>query len=208
MPLTWPCRKKRNRSFESISIGSALVILDCGLIAYVEEGPQALRLLHGYEVIVGLGLGIVLVSGTIVIKLAAQPENAGMTIFHREVGRRLSIYSVHQRPHKVSKVKYVYSTATSASPSPRSFSMRVSAPISSILASNTINSLKRNLNSIALLDSDEIAAAKLSFATSFRYQILVCLALACLSLPCCALMWQRHPRTFQDLNQTEDRTET
>ncbi|KAF1825899.1 uncharacterized protein K489DRAFT_367175 [Dissoconium aciculare CBS 342.82] len=85
--------KKRNRSFESISIGSALVILGCGLIAYIEEGPQALKLLHGYEVIVSLGLGIVLVSGTIVIKLAAQPQNAGLLSRSRTEAKYLLLAS-------------------------------------------------------------------------------------------------------------------
>lgn len=78
---------------------------------------------------------------------------------------------------------------------------RLNADLSGVLTPEQLSGLKRSLKTLSLLNPSEKAAVGASFANSFRYQILVCLGVACLGLCSCALIWQRHPRTFQDLKR-------
>jgi hypothetical protein len=64
-------------SFETVFISSELAVVGSGLVLSVRDGSQALNALYGYEVIPDLGLGGILVSSTIAIKLRASQEDSG-----------------------------------------------------------------------------------------------------------------------------------
>nr|OQO31265.1 hypothetical protein B0A51_01019 [Rachicladosporium sp. CCFEE 5018] len=171
---------KKNRSFETITVFSAFTALGCGLLAFVSKSATVPAALYGYQVVLGFGIGGVLVSGTIVVKLSAsQIDSAsaqGVQAQTRVLGGNLGL-----------------AIATII------LNARLNIDLDGTLTAQQLSDLKRSLNSIGSLKPTQVAAVGTSFANAFRIQLLVCLGVAIVSLMCCAMIWQRNPRTFMDL---------
>ncbi|OQN98776.1 hypothetical protein B0A48_15445 [Cryoendolithus antarcticus] len=172
----------KNRSFETITVFSAFTALGCGLLAFVSKSATVPAALYGYQVILGFGIGGVLVSGTIVVKLSAsQLDSAsaqGVQAQTRILGGNLGL-----------------AIATII------LNARLNVDLNGTLTPQQLSDLKRSLNSIGSLDPRQVQAVGLSFANAFRIQLVVCLGVAIVSLCCCAMIWQRNPRTFKDLKE-------
>jgi uncharacterized membrane protein YfcA len=70
---------KQNRSFYTLIGGSAFMMLGAGLIFSMDSDQTAPPRLYGYEVLLGFGIGLIFSSTTVVVKLYASLEDAGMS---------------------------------------------------------------------------------------------------------------------------------
>jgi hypothetical protein len=73
----WLSSGEGNRSFFTLTGCSAFMVLGSGLLSSVGYGAAIPHDLYGYEVLLGFGLGGVLVSSILMVKLNAEEEDAG-----------------------------------------------------------------------------------------------------------------------------------
>jgi hypothetical protein len=71
---------KQNKSFYTLIGGSSCMTLGSALIYSMGSNKGALPHLYGYEVLLGFGLGLMLSSTTVVVKLYASLEDAGRSL--------------------------------------------------------------------------------------------------------------------------------
>jgi len=67
---------KRNLTFYTAAVASSFMLLGSGLLTVVQTSTSASHAFHGFEVLLGIGLGAALISAMLVIKLSAREEEA------------------------------------------------------------------------------------------------------------------------------------
>lgn len=171
------CVGKRNFSFHVVTGASALALLGFGLILTIGHEKTIPNALYGYEIIIGFGLGALLVTPIINIKVNSRDDDAasaqGLTSQMRILGGNigLSLATIILNAH-------------------------LSSDLAGILTPLQISNLRQSLNAVETLTPGQIAAVAASFANAFRSQMQACMGVAGGCLVVALFAWQKHPPTL------------
>jgi len=70
---------KKNLTSHTLIAASCLILLGCGLMSTLGGGREIYKPTYGYEIILGLGIGLTFSGGTLMTNLAIKSEDAGMS---------------------------------------------------------------------------------------------------------------------------------
>lgn len=69
---------RRNRTFPTLVVANALILIGCGLMSTIDYGRSLPKAILGYEAIYGTGVGLTMSSCVVATNLQNTPENNGM----------------------------------------------------------------------------------------------------------------------------------
>ncbi|KAI5295853.1 hypothetical protein KEM52_006696 [Ascosphaera acerosa] len=170
---------KRNNTVPTVAAGCAILLVGLGLMHTIGDGENIAPKIYGFEVLVGLGLGLVISTTTVMIKLSASIEDAaaaqGLMSQSRLLGGNfgLAIATVVLNKHLVHDLQ-------------------------GTVPPDEIAMVRRSLLAVKKLNIFQQLAVRQSFVNSFRTDIMLCMVVTGVAILFCALTWERHPATVQD----------
>lgn len=170
---------KRNNTVATVTAGCAILLVGLGLMHTIDGGQEIAPKLYGFEVIVGFGLGLVISTTTVMIKLSASIEDAaaaqGLMSQSRLFGGNfgLAIATVVLNRH-------------------------LSRDLKGTVPEDEITLVRHSLLAVEKLNPFQQLAVRDSFVSSFRTDILICMIVTAVSVLFCILTFERHPATVQD----------
>lgn len=83
---------KKNLTAPTLVIAACLILLGCGLLSTLGDGREFYKPTYGYQLILGLGVGLTFSSGTILTSLACKPVDIGQSLFFVAYNKALSAH--------------------------------------------------------------------------------------------------------------------
>ena len=206
---------KRNLSFYTVTGAGALALTGSGLLSSVGRGVDIPHYLYGYEVIFGLGLGGLLISPILSIKLNAREEDAGKRHLYASCTLR------HEALVYILSLPLPADNCDSASAQGLASQSRIlggnigisiatvilnshlSSDLAGVLTPLQISDLRRSINTIETLTRHQQTTVAASFVKAFKSQLQGCVGVAAACLIIGLLAWQRHPPTMAELGEKQ-----
>ncbi|KAI5307058.1 hypothetical protein KEM56_005236 [Ascosphaera pollenicola] len=170
---------KRNNTVPTVTAGCAILLVGLGLMYTINGDQEVAPKLYGFEVIVGFGLGLVISTTTVMIKLSASIEDAaaaqGLMSQSRLFGGNfgLAIATVVLNRH-------------------------LSHDLKGTVPDDEIDTVRHSLLAVKKMNPFQQLAVRNSFVSSFRTDIMICMIVTGVAVLFCVLTWERHPATVQD----------
>ncbi|KAI5288131.1 hypothetical protein KEM54_005452 [Ascosphaera aggregata] len=170
---------KRNNTVPTVTAGCSILLVGLGLMYTIDGSQNIAPRLYGFEVIVGLGLGLVISTTTVMIKLSASIEDAaaaqGLMSQSRLFGGNfgLAIATVVLNKHLEHDLK-------------------------GTVPDDEITLVRHSLLAVENMNPFQQLAVRNSFVSSFRTDIMICMVVTGVAMLFCVLTWERHPATVQD----------
>lgn len=203
----WLSSGEGNRSFYTLTVCSAFIVLGSGLLCTVGYGAAIPHDLYGYEVLLGFGLGGTLVSSILMVKLNANEEDAGRFSVQRLSNLVLFNLAAPHANNVIASAQGLQSQARilggniGLAIATIILNSHLTSDLAGILTPQQISDLRRSLNAIETFTPREIAAVAESFAHAFKTQLQACASVSAACFVFCFLAWQRHPPSFVDLEK-------
>lgn len=165
-------------------MGTVLGIVGCALLQGISTSEEVSPATYGYETLIGLCLGLIFSTTTVVARLQALPEDAasaqGLLGQTRILGGNIGL-----------------AIATVV------LNAGLSADLKGVLTEAQINRLRRSLNEVNSFNPQQIHQVGIAFAKAFRIELIICATLTAAAFVAVLCSYENHPPTFDAILQQQ-----
>ncbi|KAK0506855.1 hypothetical protein JMJ35_010709 [Cladonia borealis] len=175
---------KKNNTFPTLIIAACLVLLGCGLLSTLGGGREFYKPTYGYQVILGLGVGLTFSSVTALTNINSKSKDIaaaqGAVSQARALGGTIGL-----------------SMATIV------LNNKLSTGLAGVLDPVLIKSLEQSLNNISTLNPNDQALVAQAYTDAFNSQMRICTYLSAVALLAAIATYQKNPASVARLKQKQ-----
>ncbi|KAL4971259.1 major facilitator superfamily domain-containing protein [Aspergillus desertorum] len=165
---------KKNRTFHTFALATALVLLCTGLLSTIPATFHLPGKMYGYEVIVGLGIGLTFSTISLLTSLETRPED-------HAVGQGI-----------VSQVR-VFGGSIGVAAANAVTRVECHRDLQGILSGLQIDALQSSPKIIDSLNASQAAAVRQAYSDAFSQSLRICVYMSAAAFVAALFTWQRHP---------------
>ena len=183
-----------------MSGGTALIIVGTALLSYLPSDGHQVKAQYGYEVLLGLGLGMTVSTATFMNSMEVEFVDHGMClpVFQSSTCDQLTIPAVAQGTVAQSRI---FGGAIGIAVSTIVMNNHVQDTLEGVVSSDVLQSLYKSPFTITQYGVSTEALFRESYIRAFSQDMKISMYVAIVAFVVSICAWQRHPPTVQERSE-------
>lgn len=195
---------KKNLTSPNLILATCLILLGCGLMSTLGGGREFYKPTYGYQLILGLGVGLTFSGGTLLTSINSKPEDVGKSsgIFAPPEAHRATKLSTAAAQGALAQAR-ILGGSIGLSIATTVLNKKLSSGLAGVLEPAKIKSLEQSLNTISDLSPANRGLVAQMYTISFNDQMRICTYLSAAALAASAT-YQEHPASVKAVRDRQN----